>query len=187
MPRMKHRRRRRKRHTAPSVSIAGYTRPVDLSGTAAASDATSLVTQDIADVVTPGEETVNRKILRVAGQAIFTASLSAGKMVMAQFCLWAHPTQEDWPAVTKYDPFTEGPGQSDFAGMIAPRPFCRRTFVLATPATGVAEVIQAQHTIRSKAERLLRPGWKLTAGLYIRGDSGVAVRHTSLLRTVVAG
>lgn len=189
MARRKHRRRRgtHRRTVRPSVSIAGYTRPIDLTLAAPASNATGLVTADISDVVTPAEETVNRKILRVAGQAMFTAGLTTGKMVMAQFCLWAHPEHEDWPGVDAYDPFNQGPGETGFEGMLAPRPFCRRTFVLAVPSTGSAETIASQHMIRSKAERLLRPGWKLTAGLYVRGDSGVSARHTSLLRVVVAG
>lgn len=187
--RRKHRRRRShsRRSARPSVSIAGYTRPIDLTLQAPASDATGLVTVDFADVVTPPEETVNRKILRVTGMGIFTAALAAGNYAMAQFCLWAHPKHEDWPGVDKYDPFTEGPGESGFEGMLAPRPFCRRTMVLASPASGTAETITQDHIIRSKAERLLRPGWVLTAGLYVRGTSGVAVRHTALLRAVVAG
>lgn len=179
--------RRRHRRTAPSVSIAGYTRPIDLSVAAPASNATALVTADVADVVTPGEETVNRKILRVGGQGFFASALAAGQIAMAQFCLWAHPEQEDWPAVTDYDPFNDGPGESHYAGMLAPRPFCRRTMVLAIPGSGQAQTISEQHMISSKAERLLRPGWVLSAGLYVRGTSGVAVRFAALLRTVVAG
>lgn len=186
MRRRKNRRSRRRR-TAPSVSIAGYTRLIDLSGTAAADGSTILVTADVADVTTPATETVNRKILSVSGQAFFAASLQAGKYAAAQFCLWAHPEHEDWPSVADYDPFKQGPGETGFEGMLAPRPFCRRTFVQSIPATGSSQTISAQHRIRSRAERLLRPGWKLTAGLYLRGDSASVVRHTSLLRTTVAG
>lgn len=181
------RRRSRRRREAPSTSIAGYTRFLDLLGNAPASDATGLFTFDIPDVETPPEETVNRKILRVTGQGIFTASLTAGQYAVAQFCLWAHPKHEDWPAVSKYDPFNQGPGETGFEGMLAPRPFCRRTMVLAAPSAGVTETITQDHIIRSKAERLLRPGWILSAGIYVKGSASVAVRHVSLLRTVVAG
>lgn len=185
--RRKHTRRRRKRRRVmPSTSIAGYTRFIDLSGSAGASDGTSLVTTDFPDVVTPPAETVNRKILRVAGQGMFAASLSAGQYAVAMFCLWAHPKQESWPTVSDYDPFNDGPGESTFEGMLSPRTFGRRTLVLTAPASGVTETIQESHLYRSKAERLLRPGWVLSCGLYIRGTSGVDVRYTALLRAVVA-
>jgi len=160
---------------------------IDLKGTAPASDATLLVTADVPDVVTPDSETVNRKILRIAGQAFYAAALTAGQYAVAQFCLWAHPKHEGWPTVAEYDPFNDGPGESGFEGLLAPRTFCRRTFVLAVPDSGSGQTIESAHMIRSKAERLLRPGWVLTAGLYLRGTSGVAVRHTSLLRYVVSG
>lgn len=189
MPRKSHRGRRRhsrRRRTAPSVSIAGYTRMLSLSKAAPASDATDLVTMDFPEVENTSGETVNRKILRVTGMGIFTAALAAGQYAAAQFCLWAHPKHEDWPAISDYDPFNDGPGESAFEGMLAPRTFARRTMVLATPASGQAETITQDHIIRSKAQRLLRPGWILTAGLYVRGTSGVTVEHRSLLRAVVA-
>ena len=181
------RRRRGRARTTPSTSIAGYTRSIDLNLAAPAADATGLVTLDFPDVHNTEGETVNRKILRVAGRGIFTAALAAGNYAMAQFCLWAHPKHEDWPSVSEYDPFHDGPGESAFEGMLAPRAFCRRTMVLASPASGTAETITQDHVIRSKAERLLRPGWVLSCGLYVRGTSGVNVRHTALLRAVVAG
>ena len=187
MRRRRHRRGRRRKRVHVSESIAGYTRPLGLEIAAPASNATGLVTMDFPDVVTPSEHTENRKILRVTGQAFFTAGLSAGQRAFAQFCLWAHPKQESWPSVTAYDPFTEGPGETAFEGMLAPRAFARRTFVLATPPSGVAQTISEVHMVRSKAERLLRPGWILTAGLYVRGTSGVNVSWNGLLRAVVAG
>lgn len=186
MPRRKHRRRRR-RSIRPSPSIAGYTRLIDLEGTSAAGT-TVLSTEDVPDVVGLATETVNRKLIRVGGQAMFAAALAADQYAVAQFCLWAHPSHESWPTVADYDPFSEGPGETGFEGLLSPRTFCRRTFVLTTPASGVAQTIETAHMIRSKAERLLRPGWKLTAGLYLRGSAaGIKVRHTSLLRYVVAG
>lgn len=189
MARRSHPRRhrgRRRRRTAPSVSVAGYTRVLDLAKAAPASDATDLVTVDYPDVVNLSGETVNRKILGVHGMGIFTAALAAGNYALAQFCLWAHPKHEEWPDVADYDPFNDGPGESGFEGMLAPRTFCRRTMVLASPASGTAETITQDHTIKTRAERLLRPGWILSAGLYVRGTSGVNIRHTSLLRAVVA-
>lgn len=189
MRKRRHRgRRRHRRREAPSVSIAGYTRPISLALAAPASDATGLVTVDFPDVANTEGETVNRKILRVTGQGIFTAALTAGQYAFAQFCLWAHPKHEDWPTVADYDPFNDGPGESAFEGMLAPRTFARRTMVLAVATgSGVAETITQDHLIRSKAERLLRPGWVLTAGLYVRGTSGVQMEHRSLLRAVVSG
>lgn len=180
-----HRRKGRRPHV--SESIAGYTRVIDLSKAAPASDATDLVTVDFPDVVTPPEETVNRKILRVTGQGMFAAALTAGQYAVAQFCLWAHPKHEDWPTIQDYDPFNQGPGEAGFEGMPAPRPFGRRTMVLTSPASGNIETIAQDHIYRSKAQRLLRPGWILSAGLYLRGTSGVSVRYTGLLRAVVAG
>lgn len=188
----RHTSHRRRRHTrrriAPSTAIAGYTRRIQLDATAPNPDLkTGLVTVDVPGVVTPSEETVNRKLIRVSGEAFFSCSLSAQENVAAQFCLWAHPEHEGWPSVDDYDPFNDGPGESGFEGMLAPRAFCRRTFVLAVPTSGSAETISSQHRISSKAERLLRPGWKLSAGLYVSGSSGVSVSHISLLRYVVAG
>lgn len=186
--RRRSRTRRKRRRTAPSVSIAGYTRRLQLDITAPSPDLTTgLVTVDVPDVLTPSEETVNRKILSVTGEAFFSCNLDAQQNVAAQWCLWAHPEHEAWPAVTDYDPFKQGPGQDTFKGMLAPRTFSRRTFVQAVPNGGSAQTISSQHMIRSRAERLLRPGWKLTAGLYVSGSNGVAVSHISLLRVVVAG
>lgn len=181
-------RHRRRRHTAPSVSIAGYTRYLDLAGTVAAANVTQLITADVPDVSTPSTETVNRKIVGVSGEAMFSAALAAGHDVAAQFCLWAHPEHEDWPSVADYDPFNDGPGESAFKGMLAPRAFCRRTMVLTVATSGSTQTIQQDHRIKSRAERLLRPGWKLTAGLYLRGNNtSISVAHLSLLRYVVAG
>ena len=182
------RRRSRRRREAPSVSIAGYTRYIDLAGTVSTANQTQLVTADVPDVVTPADETVNRKIVGISGQAMFSAALAAGHDVAAQFCLWAHPSHEEWPTVDKYDPFNDGPGEDGFEGMLAPRTFCRRTMVMTVATSGSTQTIQQDHMIRSRAERLLRPGWKLTAGLYLRGNNtSISVAHLSLLRYVVAG
>ena len=181
--------KRRRRSIRPSVSVAGYTRFLSLENTAPASGATALVVQDVEGVVTSEVLTENRKLIRVGGSAMMAVRLNANQHAAAMFCLRAAPQQEDWPSVSDYDPFREGPGENDFQGMPSPRPFCRRSFVLATPAGsgGETEVIQEAHMVRSKAERLLRPGWKLQAGLYVTGSQGVMVKHASLLRYVVAG
>lgn len=185
MTRRKYRRKRRR--TAPSVSVVGYTRRLRLFGSSPASEATALFTSDVPDVLTPPAETVNRKLIRVSGEAFFACALTSGQNAVAQFCLWAHPKHESWPGVDEYDPFNDGPGKTGFEGLLAPRTFCRRTFVQTVPASGAAQTISQQHMIRSRAERLLRPGWVLSAGLYVRGTSGVAVEHLSLLRYVVSG
>jgi len=185
---MTRRRRRSKRRTIrPSVSIAGYTRQIGLTATAGAT--TQLATVDIDGVDNLTGETQNRKIIGVRGQAMFAAALTANTHMVAQFCLWAHPEHEDWVTVADYDPFNDGPGVTGFEGMMAPRPFCRRTFVMNTPnpATEIVETIQTQHSVSSKAERLLRPGWKLTAGLYVAGTSNIAARWDGLLRFTVTG
>jgi len=184
-----HRRRRggKRNRAHVSESIAGYTRLIGLSMAAPGSDATGLTTVTFPDVATPAEHTENRKILRVAGSCFFAAALSAGNYCAAQFCLWAHPKQESWPAVSAYDPFNEGPGESAFEGMLAPRAFARRTFILSVPSAGSTQTISEQHMLRSRAERLLRPGWVLSAGLYVRGTSGVQATWNGLLRAVVAG
>lgn len=186
--------RKRGRAAAVAVSIIGYTRLIDLSATAPASGNTVLVTQDVDDVrngdpAQPQAETVNRKILRVGGQAFFSAGVGQDSHVVAQFCLRAAPGLDDWPTVVDYDPFQDGPGEQAWQGSASPRPFCRRTFVfgVADSSAAATQVIEEQHMIRSKAERLLRPGWKLQAGLYVAGSQGVKVRWTGLLRSVVAG
>jgi len=189
---MRHRQSRRRRASKRgrahvSESVAGYTRLIGLSMAAPASNATGLTTTVFPDVQTPSEHTENRKILRVAGSAFFAASLSANQFAAAMFCLWAHPKQEDWPTVSDYDPFNEGPGETAFEGMLAPRAFARRSFVLAVPTSGSVQTLSQQHMVRSKAERLLRPGWILSAGLYVRGTSGAHVAWNGLLRAVVAG
>lgn len=186
--RRSHSRRRRRHRTAPSTSVVGYTRFIKLAGSVAASNATSLITADVADVTTPSEETVNRKLISVSGHGFFSAKLAANRLAAAQFCLWAHPEHEEWPSVDKYDPFNDGPGKAGFEGLLAPRTFCRRTMVLATPESGESQTISEDHMIRTKAARILRPGWKLSAGLYVQGDNvDIDVAHVSLLRYVVAG
>lgn len=198
MARSHSRRQRGRRSRSPHVaeSIAGYTRVLDISATAAANNGTTLQAIDVEGVENgdsePGDvnaPTVNRKILRVAGKAFFSAGLARNQYAVAQFCLRAAPRLEGWPAVAVFDPFEDGPGHQAYEGMPSPRPFCRRTFVLSTADAdpAVAALIQESHMVTSKAERLLRPGWKLQAALYVRGSSGVKVRWTGLLRTVVAG
>ena len=185
--RRRHRRRSRHR-TAPSASVVGYTRLLDLKAQADTTGAATVMTSaDFPDVQNTSGETVNRKILRVHGQAFFSAALSADEFAVAQFALWAHPKHLGVPTVAEYDPFKDGPGDPAFEGLPVKRPFGRRTFVLNTPGSGVASTISSEHTYMTKAERLLRPGWVLSGVLYVVGSANVNMRWTALLRAVVSG
>lgn len=188
--RKSHRSRRRGRHrrrTAPSVSIVTQQSIIDLTVTGTNLQTTQLSTGDFG-VSTPGSETVNRKVLGVRGDLVFSMAAAAGKAGLAMFALWAHPDIEDWPTVAQFDPWSDDdqPGESAFEGRMHPRPYGRRIMALATPSSGVAETVIRDERYRTKAERLLRPGWKLSYGLWVRSE-GVQVRVFGGLRATVAG
>lgn len=183
--------RRMKRHSRTKVSdsIVTYSRVIDLNGTGDG-DTTHLVQGQIPGVSNLSGETTNRKIIRVVGTLMFSSNLSAGHHCYAMFALLAHPEIDgSFPPVTDWDPFEDGPGLgADFDGRPSPRPFGRRTFALLTPATGgVTETIQQAFRYSTKAERLLRPGWGLSAGLYLRATDGVQGRVGGVLRATVVG
>lgn len=185
------RKHRRRRGTHVSESIVSLTRTVELEGTAAASEATTVTAVAIPQAVTPPEETVNRKILRISGQLMFAASLPADNHLYAVFCMLAHPLSEGatgFPSIEEWDPFNDGPGKTGYAGESSPRPFGRRRLVLNTPPSSSADVsaIFEPMDYRTKAKRLLRPGWALSAGVYVKGDT-VKWRLDGVLGVVIAG
>jgi len=182
------RRKRRRRSTRPSISILTQQDVIDLAiGGAGLASASAFTNQDFATVANVSGETINRKVLRVSGDLMFSANLPAGKAALCMFALWAHPVLDGWPSVAQFDPWASDPSKSGFEGRPSPRPYGRRIMALASPASGTSETIQQAHTYRTKAERLLRPGWKLSCGLWVRADSGVQVRVFGGLRAAVAG
>ena len=184
--------RRRRRHERPSVSMVTYTRVIDQSFTAAASNATGLTAFDIPDVSNDSGETVNRKIVGISGMLMMAAACGQNQHAVAMFAHRAAPELDSWPATSDWDPFNDGPDGSDsYKGRPSPRPFGRRLQVVTVPDTALsastAQIVQEAHRYHSKSERLLRPGWKLQAGIYVRGSTGVKVRVTGVLRYAVAG
>lgn len=185
---MPYKKRRRKRRTSrPSVSTATYTRIIDL-GVTPSDEETRLVTVAIPEVSNLEGETVNRKLVAVRGQGIFTAQLATNKATAALFGLRAHAVSDDIPGPDVWDPFDDGPPVSSgsYTGRPSPRPFGRRSIVLATPPGGDAQTISESHGYMTKAERLLRPGWQVSGHLWVRGN-GIAVRYWAVLRFTVEG
>jgi len=183
------RRQKRRSRKMVSESIVTYSRVVDLQGTGDG-DTTHLVQAQVSGVSNLSGETTNRKIIRVMGTLMFSSNLGAGHHCYAMFALLAHPEIDgSFPPVADWDPFEDGPGLgADFDGRPSPRPFGRRTFSLVTPNSGgVVEVIQQAFRYSTKAERLLRPGWGLSAGLYLRASDGVQGRVGGILRATVVG
>lgn len=185
------RRRHSRRRESPSTSIVTQTSLVDLSVSNPNTDETYLETQSLGQVENESGETVNRKILRVVGELMFTSNLPANQLAVAMFALRASPSLDPWPAVSDFDPFDSGPdGSASYKGRPSPRPFGRRNFALVTPAgSGVVQTIENAFRYHSRAERLLRPGWRLQAGLYVRvrTSGNVHVRIGGILRTTIAG
>lgn len=185
------RRRKRSRSDRPSVSIATYQQFVQLAVATGGTNVTTVTTSVFPNVENTGGETVNRKILRVSGSLMFAANLVADRDLGAMFCLRAAPKDDAWPSVEDFDPFNAGPslGNVAYEGRPTPRPFGRRMFALVTPAGGgAAEVIQQAFRYSTKAERLLRPGWRLQMGLYVRGSHpDIACKVGGVLSAVVAG
>jgi len=183
--------RRHRRSEAPSVSIATYQQFIQLVATTGGTNVTVMTDNIFPNVENEGGETTNRKILRVSGSLCFAASMPADRALGALFCLRAAPELDAWPTVADFDPFNSGPTDNPgaYKGRMSPRPFGRRMFALATPAGGgVTEVITQQFRYSTKAERLLRPGWRLDMGLYVRGSNpGMEVKVAGSLSVVVAG
>jgi len=182
-------RKRRYRSKGPAPSTATYTQKLILQGASTADGATALHTVAFEDIKNTSGETVNRKIVRVTGSLQYAANPSAGKAVWGMFALRAAPELDPWPSVADFDPFNSGPGGSDTAykGRPSPRPFARRNFIHFVQTGGSATQLFEQFMLRSKAERLLRPGWQLSAGLYVAGDAVINVGVAGLIRVVVEG
>jgi len=192
MARESYRRRRgsSRRAPRPSVSMATYPQVVALEATGIADSATVVTSLALPDVENTGGETENRKVIRVVGTLMFAAGLAANQHAYAMFALWAHPKLESFPTVTEFDPFNPGPakGATTYEGRPSPRPFGRKYFSLLTPESlGSVETISEAFRYHTKAQRLLRPGWILSAGLWIAATTGVKARVGGILQPTVAG
>lgn len=190
MPRRMQRRHRFRRRDTPSVSSVTYSQVLQMSLQTTQANQTVSTIQDVSNVSNTSGETVNRKILRVTGNLAFAAQPSAGSTIVTMFALWAHPIATDPEILTDFDPFGgEGPGKPGFEGRPLPRPFGRRLFAHTLQPGGTATQIFEELRYHTKAERLLRPGWKLSAGLWCRCATSGS-HQTQIgggLRVVVAG
>ena len=164
------RHRRRRSHDRPSTSMVTYQRVIGLSGSSSGTaNTTTVVSEQVDGVENTGGETVNRKIVRITGELCFSSALTAGDDIVAMLAMWAHPKLDGFPSVDSFDPFTEGPtGAATYEGRITPRPFGRKYFALNVPASGAIETLSSEFRYHTKAARLLRPGWILSAGLWVR-------------------
>lgn len=189
--RMRRRKRRSRRRAAPGTSMVTYQQIVDLDSRPPTAGTTQLVTQELSQVANLEGETVNRKILRIAGDLAFATQPTAGHYVVAMFAMWAHPKLEDFPTVGAFDPFATGPagaGTGTYEGRPSPRPFGRRMLVHTLQAGGAATQLFRDMRYSTKAERLLRPGWVLSAGLWVRSSqAGPVVKVSGLISVTVAG
>lgn len=188
--RRKSHRRRRTDHVSESVITVGQM--LDLTATGGDFGDGSTKT---ASVVWNGVDnlgTTNRKIVRVTGDLCFTAALSADQAAVAMFALWAHPTAVT-PAegLLDFDPFdiADNPqaGKEAYDGRPTPRPFGRRMFALNVPKSGSVQTFTENFTYRTRAKRLVRPGWELHGALWARASNNAEIRLTGFLRAVVEG
>lgn len=182
---------RRRRSRRPSVSVATYADLINLQAAPAAADTTKAAIQNLSQVKNTSGETVNRKIVRVSGDLAFATQPSAGHVVVAQFALWAHP-EIDSDGVTELDPFVTGPGgaqpSADYEGRPSPRPFGRKLFAHVLQTGGTATQFFESFRYMTKAQRLLRPGWVLSAALWARStEANVNVSVGGAIRVVVEG
>lgn len=186
------RRHKRRESDAPATSMITLQRFIDLSPSASTGENNTLLENtDIEGASNASGETTNRKIVSIRGTLMFASKLSAGSHAVAMFAMWAHPGIDDFPTLADFDPFDESgsdPQQPNYGGRPTPRPFGRKFFALATPqGGGEGEVIQQAFSYGTKAKRLLRPGWKLSAGLWVRASIGNVARCTGLVSVSVAG
>lgn len=192
MPRRMHRRRKhsRRRREAPSVSIATYQDIVNLDVSATAANRTFSSFATLSQVKNDSGETVNRKILRVSGELAWATQPAAGFYTLGMFALWAHPEAQDLTDLSGFDPFASGPdgAATSYEGRPHPRPFGRRLFVHAVQQNGQASQLFREFSYRTRAERLLRPGWQLTAGVWVRTNASTGrAKLAGPLSVVVAG
>ena len=188
MARKMRRRRRSRRRKTVSTSVATYQRVVSIKmETGSNTSDTHTASQTLTGIDNLGGETVNRKIVGVSGTLAYAVQPSQDDQVVAMFALWAHPKVEDWYGSADWDPFDSGPdGSTSYEGRPTPRPFARRYFAHVIQSGGTSTQILQQHTIRSRAQRLLRPGWILTAGLWVRStEAAKDVRVGGIISAVV--
>jgi len=171
--------------------MATYTQFIQLAVATGGTNVTTFTKNVLPNIKNTSGETVNRKIVRVTGSLMFAANMVADRDLGAMFCLRAAPLGDAWPEVSSYDPFNAGPalGNESYQGRPSPRPFGRRMFALVTPAGGGVGVTEMQaFRYSSSAERLLRPGWELSMGLYVRGSHpDIACKVGGVLNVTVAG
>lgn len=150
---------------------------------------TVLASAPVADVNNLSGETVNRKILRVSGTLAASSTLAGNTGIAAMFALLAHPKLEDIPSVADFDPFDDGPdGSNTYEGRPSPRPFGRKYFAFANVSGAPQATYQEEFRYRTKAQRLLRPGWELHSLLYVRVNSGTPTfRLNGVISASVAG
>ena len=174
MARKTYRRRRSRRRAKVSTSVVTYQRQIRLKlNSSSTAYNVSTTSQAIDGAENTSGETVNRKIVGVRGTLSYACQPAAGEQTDAMFALWAHPRIEDFPSGTDFDPFDAGPGgaRTTYDGRPTPRPFCRKYFSHILQESGTSTQFFQQHNFRSRAQRLLRPGWILTAGLWVRSSA----------------
>jgi len=183
-------RRRSRRSIRPSESVVTYRKPLDMEMTSAASSTTVVSTLSLL----PGDtvrSTTNRKVVGARGSLAFSAKLSASETLVALFGLLAHPKLEDFPSIAEYDPFHEdGPlaGSATYEGRPSPRPFARRYFALTNVSDGAEQTLTERWVMKSRAGRLLRPGWELHAGIWLWSNAaGKKARVGGSLAFTVSG
>lgn len=181
-------RRRRRRRSAPSVSIVTYQRFVDIQVAAGTANQTAMESISIPDVANMSGESVNRKILRATGTLAGSVHIAGNQGAAAMFALLAHPDLEDIPPVSDFDPFDDGPdGSNTYKGRPSPRPFGRKYFAFANVTGASTATFQEEFRYRTRAQRLLRPGWKLSGLLYVRSNRGVTFRVNGIVSIAVSG
>lgn len=191
MPReRRYRRRSRRRREEVAVSHAAYLDQLGFQTTAGGSPNTTVLrTVDVDSVENDPEQTTNRKLVSIAGSMLSSVKLQAGQVIGAMLCFRMVTDSDPWPAINVFDPFTVGPFPgSTVGGRPVPLPFARRFIAHAICNGGDPQTFTQEFRMRSRSERLIRPGWKLQAGLYVRCTAAnTPIYVGGLLRLSVIG
>ena len=182
---------RRRRMERPSVSVATYAQLLYIAGQTTQANTTVGKLQRVSQVKNDSGETVNRKIVRVTGSLSYATQPPQGIANVAMFALWAHPIGMSDEELLGFDPFVTGPDgdAGTYEGRPHPRPFGRKMFSHVVQPSGTASQLFQQFEYRTKAKRLLRPGWRLSAGLWSRSTATDAQNFAvgGAIRVVVEG